>query len=160
MKALARMKFTLLGAVLALLSACAVTPVDVYREAETDGQKALATIELARIYTELALAVAADPATAPEVKSALKSANARLRPTVDALFEAYVDYKAALDAWKAGGETYTGKFLVLAANLRGWINAAQTHIDAMKGLVDKWKGAEAAPDPMPAFAAITINVEG
>ena len=135
------MRLWLLSAIV-VLTGCAVTPADVYKVADTDGKKALATIELARIYTEMAVAVSSDPTTAPEAVAAFKAVNARLRPTIDALFEAYVDYKQAYDAWVAGDGTLSGQVMILAANLRGWVGAAQSHIDSMRSLVAKWKGAE------------------
>jgi len=137
-----RYLFLWMAALMLLAQGCAVTPADVYKVADTDGKKALATIELARIYTEMAVSVSLDPTTAPEAVAAFKAVNARLRPTIDALFEAYVDYKKAYDAWVAGDGSLSGQVMILAANLRGWVGAAQSHIDAMRSLVAKWKGAE------------------
>ncbi len=130
-----RYLFLWVAALMLLLQACAVTPVDVYKEADSESQKVLATIEIAKIYTEAAVGVAANPATAPEVKHALQTVNGHLRKVIDTLFAVYIDYQNAKAAWEAGEPGAKGKLMVVSSNLKSWIVAAEVHINALKGLV-------------------------
>ena len=131
---------TLLGAVLfswglVHLPGCASNPVSIAQDTE---QRAYAVYGTFVIVEEQAARVVQDPSIPDEVKIVIRSADARAKPTADALAQAVRDYDDASGALRGSGST-TVSLTVAATNLQKWLIEAQSDVGDLVNAVRKGK---------------------
>lgn len=117
--------------VLTLLGCATTNPVG----AATDlSQRVYALYGTFVITEEQAAQLATDPATPVPVKIALRAADAKAKPTADALVHALHDYQTASDTLHTA--TGSSQQLALATvNLNTWIAQAQNDVTALVSAV-------------------------
>jgi len=106
---------------------CKMNPVST---AQTLDQKAYAVYGTFVVMEESAAGLKRDPNVAPQVKLKLVAADARAKPSADALLRALRDYDAATLALKAGDGT-ASQLSIATANLNTWIAQATADVDAL-----------------------------
>jgi len=111
----------------AWLPGCASSPL---ATAQTPEQKAFAVYGSFVIYEEQAARLATDPSTPGPVRQALSAADARAKPSADALLKAFQDYSTADTALKAGTGT-PEKLQITAENLDTWVQTASNDINTL-----------------------------
>lgn len=131
---------TILGAILfswgiAHLPGCASNPLSIAQDTE---QRAYAVYGTFVIVEEQAARAVQNPSIPDAVKVAIRSADARAKPTADALAQAVRDYDDASGAIKAGGST-TASLTVAATNLQKWLIEAQSDVGDLVNAVRKGK---------------------
>jgi len=122
-------RFSILLAVLAL-AACASNPTSVATDAE---QKAFAAYGTFVVFEEAGAKLVSDPTVSATVKSAIVAADAKAKPTADALLKAAQDYIAAQATVKAGGSQNV--LTTASANLATWTLQAENDVTALVSAV-------------------------
>lgn len=110
---------------------CASNPV---ASAQTVEQKAYAVYGTFVVMEESAAALKQDPNVITSVKQALVSADAKAKPSADALLQSLRDYEMASDALKAGRST-SDQLSIATANLNAWITRATADVNALVSAV-------------------------
>jgi len=106
---------------------CATNPVNT---AQTLDQKAYAVYGAFVVMEESAARLKQDATVVTEVKQALTAADARAKPSADALLQAIQDYDSAATALKAGSGTASA-LTITTANLKTWLERATADTDAL-----------------------------
>lgn len=114
------------------LSACQST--NALAAANTRDQKAYAVYGTFVVIEEQAATLVTSPATPAALRAAIRSADAKAKPTADTLKKALVQYDAAFAAVKAGASSDTA-LGVAAANLDLWITQATTDVNTLVNIV-------------------------
>jgi hypothetical protein len=142
---IARTRFVTLACVLLALCACASNP---FKAATNLDQRAFASYGTFVVFEEQAAVVVQDPSIPLNVKQALKAADARAKPTADALLASVKEYEAVSIALTQCPNqpdpsqckaTTAQKLVTATANLNQWVTDATTQINA---LVSAVKGAK------------------
>lgn len=133
-----KLKAVIAGAAMLVLGACATTPADPLNAATTLSQKAYAVYGTFVVYEEQGAALVGNPKVAPEAKAAIKAADAKAKPIVDAMMETAVAVDQIKKDVAAGLKDNTALYVV-ASNLQAWLNNA---VPAVEHLVDAVKGAK------------------
>lgn len=114
------------------LHGCASNPV---AAANTLDQKAYAIYGTFVIVEEQGAKLVSDPTTPAAIKAAIRSTDARAKPTADALTTALHQYDTAVASVKAGGPGTAGALSTAQANLTTWIAQASTDVNALVAAV-------------------------
>jgi hypothetical protein len=109
------------------LPGCANNPVTA---AKTSAQRAYALYGLFVIVEEQGAQTVLDPNVPPEIKRAIRTADAKAKPTADTLQVMLQQYQAA-QAAVASGSGSADQLAIANANLSQWITQAETDINAL-----------------------------
>lgn len=121
------------GIVALSMSGCQST--NAIAAANTPDQKAYALYGTFVILEEQAATLMTNPATSPKLRSAVRVADARAKPSADALVKALKDYEAAAAEVKAGGTGAAALLTTATVNLNTWIGTATTDISTLVSAV-------------------------
>lgn len=110
---------------------CSVNPVTAAQDTE---QRAYAIYGTFVIVEEQGANIISSAKVPTAVVSAIKAADARAKPSADALLQAVRDYDAARHDLKTGTNTQAD-FEVAAAHLQQWVIQAQTDVSALVSAV-------------------------
>lgn len=113
------------------LVGCASNPVSA---AQTPDQRAYAVYGAFVISEEQGAKVATDPTVDVHVRQAIQAADAKAKPSADALLKAYQDYAHAQTLLNAGTGS-AAQFATASANLDQWIMTAEADVNALVAAV-------------------------
>jgi hypothetical protein len=116
------------GACLVMLAGCAST--NAVGAATDTEQRAYAVYGTFVVIEERGAALVTNPATPPAVTAAIRVADAKAKPTADALLKATQDYLAVAAQVKAGTTT-ADKLTLASANLNNWITTATVDVNRL-----------------------------
>lgn len=114
-----------------LIGGCASNPV---AAAKTPDQTAYAIYGEFVIFEEQAATVVGDNTVDIHVRQAIQAADAKAKPSADALLRAYTDYATA-QRLLAQAQGSAGAVTVASANLEQWIATAQVDVEALVAAV-------------------------
>jgi hypothetical protein len=126
------------------LGGCANTPLSA---AQDTAQRAYALYGSFVIIEEQGAQIVRNPSVDAAVKSGIRVADARAKPSADALAGAVRDYLAAQAAVTAGGTGATALLSTATANLQRWVTQADTDITALITAVTGNTPGAVAPKP-------------
>jgi len=121
-----------------IMHGCATTPLSV---AKDPSQKAFAAYGTFVVFEEAGASLIASPAISASVKSAIRIADSKAKPSADALLKAAQDYIAAEQQVAAGAANGQNALATATANLATWTTQAENDVQA---LVNAVTGAPAA----------------
>lgn len=122
---------TLFGIAATQLPGCAGNPVGAARDLE---QRAYAVYGSFVIVEEQGAKVVMDPAVPQPVKAAIQTADAKAKPSADALLNALQQYTTASAEVKAGTSS-ADKLSIATANLQTWIGEASADVTAFSSAI-------------------------
>lgn len=113
------------------IQGCANSPVIVAQDSE---QRAYAIYGTFVIVEEQAAGLVGSPGVPNTVVVAIRQADAKAKPSADALVQAVRDYDAASHQLKTGGGS-ADKVSIASSNLVKWVSQAQTDVAALVAAV-------------------------
>lgn len=121
----------LLFVVMCILASCKANPL---KEAQTPQQKAFALYGTFVVYEETGAKLISDADIPADVKSAIRTADAKAKPVADSLLGAAEEYISISSTMKAAPDAAT-KLSVATANLQQWVSEAEPKINALVSAV-------------------------